>query len=98
MKKIRKVGVTETVQYLVESYAKARGLKAEVVFNSLASAVASIKKGRYNVDTSDNTLSFNRIPLSIIRDWNKGEALILTNGEALALDNGERIVTYIKMN
>ena len=96
MKKIVKVGVTETVKYLVEKYAESVGIEAKRLFEELAKAVTSIKKGIYDIDTSDNSLSFNRIPLSFIRDWKKGEAIILTNGEAEALDHGERIITFIK--
>lgn len=82
--KINKVGFTKKA---IEALKKA-GATDEVLqelLNELAKTVRKYPKGKYNIDAFDG-LSWAGVRLSWLRDWKKGEALIMTIGEATELD------------
>ena len=62
------------------------------VFNSkllsdLSETVTNkISRGEHKIDTSDTMLSVSGRNISFIRDWENGNAIILTNNEAHRLD------------
>ncbi len=92
--KIKTVGFTGNVCKILKRYARSHEGSARNYAEELADVVIKIKRQKgLNVDTSDNAVTFAGVPLSFIRDWNRGRAYIMTNAEALALDNEKPVYT-----
>ena len=56
------------------------------LLKNIADAVNSLPRTGETVDTSDNAIKVYGQHISFIRDWERGETLILTNGETRRLD------------
>lgn len=100
---IKSVGFSDEVRSIVKKYAKGDEETEKQCFKELADTVANLpSKFEYKIETSDNALSFNGLSLTFIRDWEKGEAIIMTNAEAAALDEHLEInkgtVIYVDFN
>ena len=60
----------------------------------LAEAVGKTRrKEGQSLDASDTAISYAGVPLSFIRDWDRGKTFIMTNAEARELDPG-KITSY----
>lgn len=92
--KIKKVGFTNNVVSLVNIYASNSNQDANILFERLAKVVSSeIPNSDFEVDTSDDSITFAGVPLSFLRNWKKGEATIMTNTEAIGLDYNTRTMS-----
>lgn len=90
-----RVGFTDGAFSVVEMYARGDGEAKRAYLEQLAETVVNIRRvPGLEVDTFDKGLSFAGVPLSFVRDWREGEAIIMTNTEAAALDMGQRAAVF----
>lgn len=88
MKQIKQVGFSNGAMALLDGYgAKFGQAQKNKAIDTLANQVSGVKRGKFAIDSMDDFAWFNGIGLSFIRNWNTGEALILTTSEAQKLDD-----------
>lgn len=82
---IKKIYISRNVIKLVMMYTKDQE-KQNKIYESIADKVSGLEKGEFEVEKSDKMLTFNNIPLSFVRSFKTGEAVVMTLGESIALD------------
>ena len=89
-----KIGATENVIRIITTYCKGDRKKVKSIIAKLGGIIADMPKKTHESETSDNSILFDNIPLSFIRNWNSKEILIMTNAEALAENKTSEITIY----
>lgn len=81
------IKATESVMNIIRAYCKGDEVRTQELLRRLGSEIAKIPKGKFQVDTSDNYVSFDNIPLSFIRDWKNRSIGILAPSDMVELEN-----------
>lgn len=83
MNEIKAVGFSSGMMMLLNGCkAKAGQAQFDKAIQALANQVSGLEHGRFAIDSMDSFAWFNGVPLSFLRNWNTGEALVMTTKEA----------------